>query len=99
MILLVGRRDSNPRPSAPKFDSVRNFNNLTGTVGAVSPAEEAIGILTVGLKWVVEKVLTQNNCLKDPSRLFFSPTEQVSYVRKAFDASRRAYLSAEIPAY
>ena len=53
----------------------------------------------MGLKWAVEKVLTQNNCLKDPSRLFFSPTEQVSYVRKAFDASRRAYLSAEIPAY
>ena len=27
------------RASAPKFDSVRNFNNLTGTVGAVSPAK------------------------------------------------------------
>jgi hypothetical protein len=27
------------RPSAPKFDSVRNFNNLTGTLGAVSPAK------------------------------------------------------------
>jgi hypothetical protein len=27
-----------PRPSAPKFDSARNFNNLTGTVGALSTA-------------------------------------------------------------
>ena len=39
LIYWSGRRDSNPRPSAPKFDSVRNFNNLTGTVGAVSPAK------------------------------------------------------------
>jgi hypothetical protein len=53
----------------------------------------------VGLKWGCRKSAHSKQLAEGPSRLFFSPTEQVSFVRKAFDASRRAYLSPEIPAY
>jgi len=48
-ILLVGRRDSNPRPSAPKFNLLRNFNDLAGAVGAVSNAKERVETFAVGL--------------------------------------------------
>jgi hypothetical protein len=35
-----GRRDSNPRPSAPKLDYQRNFKDLAGAIGASGNAKE-----------------------------------------------------------
>jgi hypothetical protein len=46
-----GRRDSNPRPSAPKLDDQRILKDLAGVIGALSNAKERVETLTVGLKW------------------------------------------------
>jgi hypothetical protein len=41
------------RPSAPKFDLQRTFNNLTGVGWRLSPLKEPRGNLIVGLTGVV----------------------------------------------
>ena len=46
-----GRRDSNPRPSAPKLDDQQILKDLAGAIGALSNAKERVETPTVGLKW------------------------------------------------
>jgi hypothetical protein len=61
-----GRRDSNPRPSAPKLDYPRIFRELSGAIGALSNAGERMGTRIVGLKWgcilAVEPVSSSSTC-------------------------------------
>ena len=44
-------------PSAPKFDLQRTFNDLTGAGWYCESRKRTVGILIVGLEWVVHRLV------------------------------------------